>query len=63
MTLMTLFDDPKLLTKAPTSPPAGVDHLQKANLMRTIRMRSHKESQDQITRGQKATYAGCLRRI
>jgi hypothetical protein len=58
MTSMALFDDPKLLLKAPTSPPASVDHFQTTNLMRTIRMPSHKDSQHQITRRRKAAYAG-----
>ena len=58
MALMALFDDPKLLLKAPTPPPAGVDHFETTNLMRTIRMPSHKHSQHQITRERKAAYAG-----
>ena len=53
MTLMALFDEPMLHHKAPTSPPAGVDHLHTTNLMRTIRMPSHKESQHQINAGAK----------
>ena len=58
MTLMALLDDPKLLLKTPTPPAAGVDHFETTNLMRTIRMPSHKDSQQQITRERKAAYAG-----
>ena len=49
MAMMALLDDPKLLLKAPTTPTAGVDHFETANL-RTIRMPSHKDSQQQMTR-------------
>ena len=61
MAMMALLDDPKLLLKAPTTPTAGVDHFETANL-RTIRMPSHKDSQQQMTRERKAAYAGWLRR-
>ena len=60
MALMALLDDPKLLLKAPTTPTPGVDHFETANL-RTIRMTSHTDSQQQITRERKATYAERLR--
>ena len=58
MALMALFDDPKLLLRIPTPPPAGVNHFQTTNLMRTIRMPSHKDSQHQTTRERKAAYPG-----
>ncbi len=61
MALMALLDDPKLLLKAPTtSPTAGVHHFETTNL-RTIRMPSHKDSQQQITRERKAAHAEWLR--
>lgn len=57
MPLMALLDDPKLLRKAPSTPTPTVYHFQSANL-RTIRMPSHKDSQQQIMRKQQAVYAG-----
>ncbi len=60
MALMALLDDPKLLLKAPTTPTAGVHHFETTNL-RTIRMPSHKDSQQQITRERKAAHAEWLR--
>jgi hypothetical protein len=57
MTLMALFDDTKLLFKAPTTSPPGINHFQTTNL-RTIRMPSHKDTQHQITQESKAAYAG-----
>jgi hypothetical protein len=58
MALMALFDNPMLLLKSPTPPAAGVDHFQTTNL-RTIRMPSHKDTQQQITQESKAAYAEC----
>ena len=54
---MTLLDDPKLLFKAPTTSPTRVYHFETTNL-RTIRMPSHKDTQQQITQESKAAYAG-----
>ena len=59
MALMALFDNPKLLLKTPTTAPASVHHFETTNL-RTIRMPSHKDTQQQITQESKAAYAEWL---
>lgn len=56
---MALLDDPKLLLKTPTPPPAGVGHLETTNLL-TIRVPSYEHSQHQTTRDRQTADAGSL---
>jgi hypothetical protein len=53
MALMALLDDPKLLLEALATTPAGVDHLEPANL-RTVLMPGHKDSQQHYIRSEQA---------
>jgi len=46
------------LRRSEASPQSSIHHFQTTNLMRTIRMPSHKDNQQQITQEAKAAYAG-----